>query len=177
MGHVLVIYPTRKSDNGLYSLSRALMSACVDGTVRLGRGACSRACSRASAHGISGADLPNKCRRPIPTRIGSSSRWLNLSNLRLAVNWCRRHSSFSQETRRISVCITVFTILGYIPAKINHNMSKQSIAAPDSCSISDSFLWLGDPVITLLCHNVHQMFALELKLRQRYSIFMKRCSS
>ena len=142
MGHVLVIYPTRKSDNGLYSLSR------VDETVRLGRGARSRACSRASAHGISGADLPNKCRRPIPARIGSSLRWLNLSNLRLAVNWCRRYLSFSQETRRISVCITVFTILGYIPAKINHNMLKYSIAAPYSRSISNSLLWLGDPVIS-----------------------------
>ena len=177
MGHVLVIYPTRKSDNGLYSLSRALMSACVDGTVRLGRGARSRACSRASVHGISGADLSNKCRRPIPARIGSSLRWLNLSNLRLTVNWCWRHSSFSQETRRFSVCITVFTILGYIQAKINHNMLKYSIAAPYSRSIYNSLLWLGDPVITLLCHHVHQSFALELKFRQRYSILSKRCIS
>ena len=153
------------------------MSACVDGTVRLGRGARSHACSRASAHGISGAGLPNKYRRPIPARLGSSSRWLNLSNLQLAVNRCRWHSSFSQETRRISMCNTALTILGCIPAKINHNMLKQSIAAPDSRSISDYLLWLGDPVITLLCHNVHQSFASGLKLRQRYSILSKRCIS
>ena len=164
MGRILVIYPTRKSDNGLYSLYRALMSACVDGTVRLGRSARSRACSHASAHGISGACLPNKYRRPIPARLGSPLRWLIFLNLRPAVNRCR-HSSFSQETRIISTCTTVLTILGYIPAKINHNMLKSLLLPPTLAQSLIPFSDSGTPSHHLVVSQCSSEFCFRTQIK------------